>query len=86
MKLRYRRLLKQDNFFIYYVSLLTGKKHQIRLQFALNDNPINNDNKFTIIKNKKDLALCSYSLNFFYKDIFYKFRLPFNKTLNTMYL
>ncbi|MAV82696.1 MAG: hypothetical protein CMI90_04455 [Pelagibacteraceae bacterium] len=81
MKLRFRFLNKIQNCFVYYVFLITGKKHQIRLQLSLINSPIKNDNKFSSNKNKNNLCLYSFSLSFFYKNIFYNFRLPYEKTL-----
>lgn len=82
MRLRYRYLNKFNGSFVYYVSLITGRKHQIRLQFYLSNNPIKYDKKFSEANSNKNLCLYSFSLSFFYKNIFYKFKLPYEKTLN----
>ena len=78
LKLLFRRIYLNNSTNTYLIKLLTGKKHQIRLQFFLNDNPIIGDKKFNI-KSKSDLQLSSISLNFFYERKFYKFKLGFNQ-------
>ena len=83
MKLRYRFIISSDAGYIYLVSLLTGRKHQIRLQFSLSKNPIVNDIKF----NRKDsnglLGLRAYSIKFWYDKKFYNFKLPLKETLKS---
>ena len=69
---------------------VTGRKHQLRKQLALIDNPIVGDKKYilSIKKNKseKDLMLHAYSLKFYInnKKFFYKANPPaaFSKFLN----
>ena len=69
---------------------VTGRKHQLRKQLALIDNPIVGDKKYILsnkkIKSDKDLMLHSYSLKFYInnKKFFYKASPPdaFNKYLN----
>ncbi len=77
LKLFYRKIksLKDGN--LYLIKLLTGRKHQIRLQFFLNDNPIIGDKKFSLDKNK-DLLLTAISIHFYYLKKFYKFKLNLN--------
>ncbi len=81
LKLAYRKikLEKHDN--CYLIKLFTGKKHQIRLQFYLNKNPIIGDKKFSGNKFKK-LLLCSYKIIFKLDGKFYKFKLNPNKILS----
>ncbi len=81
MKLRYRLLENKKNKYIYLVSLLTGRKHQIRLQFSLSDNPISNDSKFNRNIHKGNLGLCAYSIKFNYKKKFYNFKLRYEEIL-----
>ena len=78
LKLFYRKIksLKDGN--LYLIKLLTGRKHQIRLQFFLNDNPIIGDKKFSLDKNK-DLLLTAISIHFYYLNKFYKFKLNLKK-------
>ena len=78
LKLLFRRIHLNNLTNTYLIKLLTGKKHQIRLQFFLNDNPIIGDRKFNI-KSKSDLQLSSISLNFVYEGKFYKFKLGLNQ-------
>ncbi len=69
---------------------VTGRKHQLRKQLALIDNPIVGDKKYILsnkkIKSDKDLMLHAYSLKFYInnKKFFYKTNPPaaFNKYLN----
>ena len=69
---------------------VTGRKHQLRKQLALINNPIVGDKKYILsnnkIKNDKDLMLHAYSLKFYInnKKFFYKVNPPaaFNKYLN----
>ena len=69
---------------------VTGRKHQLRKQLALIDNPIVGDKKYILsnkkIKSDKDLMLHAYSLKFYInnKKFFYKASPPdaFNKYLN----
>ena len=82
MKLRYRFLENKKNNFLYLVSLLTGRKHQIRLQFSLNNNPITNDTKFNRKIANGNLGLCAYSIKFNYKKNFYCFKLRYEEILN----
>ena len=69
---------------------VTGRKHQLRKQLALIDNPIVGDKKYILsnkkIKSDKELMLHAYSLKFYInnKKFFYKANPPaaFNKYLN----
>ena len=69
---------------------VTGRKHQLRKQLALIDNPIVGDKKYILsnkkIKSDKDLMIHAYSLKFYInnKKFFYKASPPdaFNKYLN----
>ena len=81
MRLRYRFLDNKNNNYLYLVSLLTGRKHQIRLQFSLNDNPITNDTKFNRKIAKGNLGLCAYSIKFNYNKKFYSFKLRYEEIL-----
>ena len=78
LKLLFRRIYLNSSSNTYLIKLLTGKKHQIRLQFFLNNNPIIGDKKFNS-KSKFDLQLSSVSLNFIYDEKFYKFKLSLNQ-------
>ena len=78
LKLAYKKIQldKYDN--CYLIKLFTGKKHQIRLQFYLNKNPIIGDKKFSGNKFNK-LLLCSYKIIFELDGKFYKFKINPNK-------
>lgn len=78
LKSQYRKINLPNYDLAYFVKLITGRKHQIRLQFYLNDNPIIGDNKF-YEKSGSNLLLKSTSLSFFYQDKFYKFKLDLNQ-------
>jgi 23S rRNA-/tRNA-specific pseudouridylate synthase len=78
LKSQYRRIRIANYEFAYLVKLITGRKHQIRLQFYLNNNPILGDKKFSE-QNDGNLMLKSTSLSFFYQDKFYKFKLDLNQ-------
>ena len=68
----------EDTISLLQIYPLTGRKHQIRLQFFLNDNPIIGDKKFSQDKNK-NLSLSSVSIHFYYLNKFYKFNLNLNE-------
>ena len=78
LKLFYRKINSSKNEYLYLIKLLTGRKHQIRLQFFLNDNPIIGDKKFSHDKNK-NLFLRAVSIHFYYLNKFYKFNLNLNE-------
>jgi 23S rRNA pseudouridine955/2504/2580 synthase len=78
LKLFYRKINSTKDEHLYLIKLLTGRKHQIRLQFFLNDNPIIGDKKFSQNKNE-NLSLCSISVRFYYLNKFYKFNLNLNE-------
>ncbi len=78
LKLFYRKINSTKDEHFYLIKLLTGRKHQIRLQFFLNDNPIIGDKKFSQDKNK-NLFLSAISIHFYYLNKFYKFKLNSNQ-------
>ena len=83
MKLRYRLIDTANTGYIYLVSLLTGRKHQIRLQFSLSNNPIVNDIKFNKNIINGSLGLRAYCIKFWYNQKFYNFKLPLRETLKS---
>ncbi len=83
MKLRYRLIDTANTGYIYFVSLLTGRKHQIRLQFSLSNNPIVNDIKFNKNIINGSLGLRAYCIKFWYNKKFYNFKLPLKETLKS---
>ena len=80
LKLAYKKIQLDNYDNCYLIKLFTGKKHQIRLQFYLNKNPIIGDKKFSGNKFNK-LLLCSYKIIFELDGKFYKFKINPNKIL-----
>ena len=86
----YKVLSETDSTSFLELKPVTGRKHQLRKQLALIDNPIVGDKKYILsnkkIKSDKDLMLHAYSLKFYInnKKFFYKASPPaaFNKYLN----
>lgn len=62
-KLEYKVLKEQDDLSLVKVKLLTGRHHQIRIQFASRGYPLYGDQRYGI-QDKKQLALYAYSLSF----------------------
>ena len=62
-KLKYKVLKEKDNLSLVDITLLTGRYHQIRLQFSSRNHPLYGDTLYGS-KYKGDLALISYSLSF----------------------
>ena len=85
----YKVLSETDTTSFLELKPVTGRKHQLRKQLALIDNPIVGDKKYILsnkkIKSDKDLMLHAYSLKFYInnKKFFYKANPPaaFNKYL-----
>ncbi len=86
----YKVLSENDSTSFLELKPITGRKHQLRKQLALINNPIVGDKKYILsnkrIKSDKSLMLHSYSLKFYInnKKFFYKAIPPaaFNKYLN----
>ena len=86
----YKVLSETDSTSFLELKPVTGRKHQLRKQLALINNPIVGDKKYILsnkkIKSDKDLMLHAYSLKFYInnKKFFYKANPPtaFNKYLN----
>lgn len=62
-KLEYQVLQRKDNLNLVKVNLITGRHHQIRLQFASRNNPLYGDQLYGK-QNKKQIALFAYHLSF----------------------
>ena len=62
-KLEYKLLQNKNNLNLVKVNLITGRHHQIRLQFAHRNNPLYGDQLYGI-KDKKQIALYAYHLRF----------------------
>ena len=86
----YKVLSETDTTSFLELKPVTRRKHQLRKQLAIIDNPIVGDKKYILsnkkIKSDKDLMLHAYSLKFYInnKKFFYKASPPvaFNKYLN----
>mgnify|MGYP005740175227 FL=1 len=86
----YKVLSETDTTSFLELKPVTGRKHQLRKQLALINNPIVGDKKYILsnkkIKSDKDLMLHAYSLKFYInnKKFFFKTSPPdaFNKYLN----
>lgn len=62
-KLEYEVIERKNNFNLVKVNLITGRHHQIRLQFASRNNPLYGDQLYGI-QDKKQIALFAYHLKF----------------------
>ncbi len=63
-KLTYSVLKKADNHSLVLVQLITGRTHQIRVQFASRKTPVTGDGKYGSHDNKCETALWSRRLSF----------------------
>jgi 23S rRNA pseudouridine1911/1915/1917 synthase len=67
--LEYTRISKKDNLNLVKINLLTGRHHQIRVQFSHNNNPLYGDHKYNknIKKDdKSNIALIAKKLEFYH--------------------
>ena len=64
-KLFYEVLDEKDNYSLVSIRLITGRHHQIRVQFASRGYPLVGDQRYGKQDNKQ-IALCSYKLAFFH--------------------
>lgn len=63
--LAYNLVAKKDNLNLVKINLLTGRSHQIRVQFASRNNPLVGDQKYNIKeKNNTQIALFAQSITF----------------------
>ena len=63
--LTYNLVAKKDNLNLVKINLLTGRSHQIRVQFASRNNPLVGDQKYNIKeKNNTQIALVAQSITF----------------------
>ncbi|MBQ8901640.1 MAG: RluA family pseudouridine synthase [Bacilli bacterium] len=62
-KLEYEVLSRKENFNLVRVNLITGRHHQIRLQFASRNHPLYGDQLYGK-QDKKQIALYAYHLSF----------------------
>ena len=73
-KLEYKILDKKDDLNLVKVNLLTGRHHQIRVQFSHNNCPLYGDQLYGR-QDKKQIALFAYHLRFPVKDEIMDFKL-----------
>ena len=63
-KLEYSVLKSKGEKNLFDIKLHTGRQHQIRVQFANMGTPLIGDSKYGDAKDREQLALCSYKLEF----------------------
>ena len=64
--LEYKVIKKKDNYNLIKVNLITGRSHQIRVQFSSRGFPLVGDQKYNIDTEKVDIALFSNELSFYH--------------------
>ena len=62
--LEYKVLSAKDNISLVEINLITGRSHQIRVQFSSRGNPLNGDSKYGSNPNNIDIALFAKSITF----------------------
>lgn len=62
--LEYRLLSTKDNMSLVEINLITGRSHQIRLQFSSRNHPLIGDSKYGYNPNNIDIALFAKSITF----------------------
>lgn len=63
--LKYKVIAEKDNYSLVEISLITGRHHQIRVQFSSRGYPLVGDQRYGKM-DKKQIALCSYKLSFYH--------------------
>ena len=63
--LKYKVIAEKDNYSLVEISLITGRHHQIRVQFSYRGYPLVGDQRYGKM-DKKQIALCSYKLSFYH--------------------
>lgn len=82
-KLEYKVVETKENKTLFNIKLHTGRQHQIRVQMAYMGCPLVGDSKYGEARDREQLALCSYKLEFEHptKKIPMKFEIqPIGKT------
>ena len=80
--LEYETLKEQNNQSLVRIKLITGRHHQIRVQFASRNHPLVGDNRYGKSTNEQ-ICLCSYQLAFYHpttKQLMEFERLPKNNS------
>ena len=67
------------------IELVSGRKHQIRKQFFDLNHSIVGDNKYGDKKNNINLCLCSYFLEFKYKNNIKNYKIPLPKFMKNFF-
>ena len=83
-KLEYKLLNTKDNLSLVRINLITGRSHQIRVQFSSRNHPLIGDNRYGIDK-EKEIGLFAYKLSFPHpitKEIITFTNIPTNKPFN----
>lgn len=79
--LKYEILKEKDKKSLVRIKLITGRHHQIRIQFASRGYPLVGDQRYGNKEQGVQIALCSYQLSFLHpitKERLYFERLPIN--------
>ena len=82
-KLYFEVLSKKNNFSYLEIDLITGRKHQIRKQFSDIGHPVVGDTKYGDKKNKNQLCLLSYEIEFKYNNKLKKYKASIPKNFKT---
>lgn len=78
--LNYKVIKEKDNYSLVDIELISGRHHQIRVQFASRKHPLLGDSRYGTNINK-NISLCCYSLSFYHpisKELLNFKRLPKN--------
>lgn len=62
--LHYETIASIDHFSLVRVKLVTGRTHQIRVQFASRNMPLAGERKYAVLNDDGDIALWSYRIGF----------------------
>ncbi len=62
--LNYKRLAYKNNFSLVKIDLITGRSHQIRVQFASRNHPLYGDQKYNLKPEKGPIALFAKKIEF----------------------
>lgn len=78
--LEYQVLKEKDNLSLIKINLITGRSHQIRLQFSSRNHPLVGDSKYGNNKNNINIALFAKSITFTHpttkKELTFSLELP----------
>lgn len=78
--LEYEVLQEKNNLSLIKINLITGRSHQIRVQFSNRNHPLIGDSKYGNNKNKIDIALFAQSISFIHpttkENLTYSLNMP----------